>query len=185
MSKYTNKKVIEDRKGYNASYYAQNKQQLLNKASKKEECPCCYKMISHVNMPRHLKSKLCKRRCEEQQADEAEFERIEKLEAEREAQYFREKEEDYREQESFNCYVAESDDEDEDEINNDKWELEEIKKQTNDHVDKNYKKVKDSLTDFFKKMEDLQQRKKDNKINDEEFNYIFRGLIEKQSKMKF
>ena len=38
MSKYTDKKVIEDRKGYNSSYYAQNKTNLLKKACKKEEC---------------------------------------------------------------------------------------------------------------------------------------------------
>lgn len=179
MSKYTDKKVIEDRKGYNASYYAQNKQQLLNKASKKECCELCGRMVAHMNMRRHQKTKLCKRNYEEQQADYEAFCEIEDKEAEQEEQYFRNKAEEYQEKQLNNIYVAESDDE-EIEINNDKWELNEEKPS-----DEQYKKMKTSLIEFFKKMEDLQQRKKDNKINDEEFHYIFKGLVEKQAKMKF
>lgn len=194
MSKYTDgKKVIEDRKGYNKSYYSQNKQQLLKTARKKECCPQCGRSVSHVNMRRHQQTKLCKKRQKEQEEDEAEFDRIEQLEAEAEAKYFEEKEEEYHKkmeeqqkmeehQQLNNCYIMESDDEEDIQINDIKWELNEEKPQ---EEPENIKKLRDSLKQFFQKMEDLENKRKDNKITDEEYGFIFQGLIQQQANFKY
>jgi len=193
MSKYTNgKKVIENLKEYNKNYYSQNKASLLNKAYKKETCDLCGRDVCHVNMRRHKKTPLCKRRQQEQAEDEAEFDRIEQLEAEAEAQYFKEKEEEYwekmEEQQKLEeyqqqCYIVDSDDEydydndDDDDIiiNDNQWDL----KEENKNV-----KLHDSLTEFFKKMNQLEQKLKDKKITQEEYYVLFKYFIEEQAKIK-
>ena len=174
MSKYTkpNVKVIDDRKSYNASYYAQNKQQLLNKASKKECCELCGRIVAHMNMRRHQKTPLCKRLYDKQQAD---------YEA-----YFDAKEEDNNEQNNYYPpYIVESDDEEEIMINDNVWDLEEVKKKTEEHTEQQYKKLKEALTEFFKKMEDIDKRRKDKKITQEEYEILFKALVEKQAKFKY
>lgn len=164
MSKYTkpNVKVIDDRKSYNASYYAQNKQQLLNKASKKECCELCGRMVAHMNMRRHQKTKLCKRLYDKQQQEYDEY---------------------FETKEAQNIYdppyIVESDDEDI-QIDNDKWELNEEKPD-----DEQLKKLKTSLNEFFKKMEDLDKRRKDKKVTQEEYEILFKALVEKQAKFKY
>lgn len=190
MSKYTkpNVKVNEDRKGYNAIYYAQNKRKLLNKASKKEICKCCGRVVAHMNMKRHMKTKLCKQLYETQQdeyeAEEAEFERIEQLEEQREQQYHEDKAKEYHEHQLLNCYIAEDDDDDDILINGVNWEIKEEPK-TEKPPDDQIKKLKTSLNDFFKKMEDLDKRRKDNKLTQDEYEILFKALVEKQAKFKY
>ena len=52
----------EDVKTYNKKYYEANKDVLLEKAKKKEECPFCHRVVYVVNMADHKLTKLCKRR---------------------------------------------------------------------------------------------------------------------------
>ena len=65
--------------------------------------------------------------------------------------------------------IDESDDEDETEeeikINYDKWKLKEEPEKKDEPEPENVKKLRDSLTDFFQKMEDLEKKRKDKKNN--------------------
>jgi len=44
---------------YNKSYYEKNKDKIKAQIYKKETCNLCKRMVSHQNMPKHKKSKLC------------------------------------------------------------------------------------------------------------------------------
>lgn len=180
MSKYTNgKKVVENLKEYNKNYYSQNKDSLLTKAYKKEPCNLCGRMVCHVNMRRHKQTKLCIRR-QQEQAEEAETMAEEAAaamaEAEEAAEILTEAAE--QQQQLFNCYIVDSDDEDDNDdiiINDNQWELEEEKKNV---------KLHDSLTEFFKKMNQLEQKLKDKKITQQEYNILFKYFIEEQAQIK-
>ena len=52
----------EDKKKYNAEYYAKNKAKIAEKLYQKEECPICQRKVSHQNMIKHRKSSYCKAR---------------------------------------------------------------------------------------------------------------------------
>lgn len=52
----------EERKEYNRKYYEKNKQISNAKLFTKESCKSCGRSVSHQNMPKHLKSKLCQNR---------------------------------------------------------------------------------------------------------------------------
>ena len=50
---------LDIKKEYNKKYYELNKQQIAEKLYTKEKCENCGRVVSHQNMQKHIKSKLC------------------------------------------------------------------------------------------------------------------------------
>lgn len=51
--------MTETEKSYNTKYYESNKARIKEQLIKKETCIFCKRTVSHQNMPKHKKSKLC------------------------------------------------------------------------------------------------------------------------------
>jgi hypothetical protein len=47
-------------KQYNKKYYCENKSKIMAKLMEKEGCKICGRMVSHQNIPRHMKLERCK-----------------------------------------------------------------------------------------------------------------------------
>lgn len=54
-------KTMEERKLYNAQYYAENKKKIIAKLCSKEKCGLCGREIIHNNVNQHMKTKLCQK----------------------------------------------------------------------------------------------------------------------------
>ena len=59
----------EERKTYNETYYAGNKQRITEMLLKKEECPHCGRSVAHTKFEIHKTTQLCIRRRKDSQAD--------------------------------------------------------------------------------------------------------------------
>lgn len=54
----------EQEKNYQKEYYKNNKDKIVAKNACKEECVFCGRCVNHMNMGKHMKSKLCMNRRE-------------------------------------------------------------------------------------------------------------------------
>ena len=73
--------ISDNKKVSNKKYCTDNKLKIAEKLYKKEECLKCHRIVSHQNINKHQKSKLCQGRSEKSKIDEliAKVDRIEKL----------------------------------------------------------------------------------------------------------
>lgn len=51
---------MPDKKDYNKTYYAENKEKILKQLLAKEECPLCGRSVNHQNVKKHQRSSLCR-----------------------------------------------------------------------------------------------------------------------------
>ena len=51
----------EQRKDYNKTYYAMNREKALKKACEQVICPCCDRRVTKNRLTEHLKTNLCLR----------------------------------------------------------------------------------------------------------------------------
>lgn len=61
--------ISDSKKESNKKYYAQKKAQIAEKLYKKEECSRCGRVVSHQNINKHQKSRLCMSRSEKPKID--------------------------------------------------------------------------------------------------------------------
>jgi len=61
MSSFKSKEP-DNVKEYNKSYYERNKKKIIESMMIKEHCPMCNKLVSHQQINKHMKSKLCMRK---------------------------------------------------------------------------------------------------------------------------
>jgi hypothetical protein len=52
----------EQRKEYYKTYYANNKERIINKALEKIECDFCHRVVTKGNILKHYETAICKRR---------------------------------------------------------------------------------------------------------------------------
>jgi hypothetical protein len=64
------------RQQYNKDYYSKNKSTICAKLAEKEACSICGRMVNHQNIPRHLKTKKCMAKAEQQIDKENSIENI-------------------------------------------------------------------------------------------------------------
>jgi hypothetical protein len=58
----------DERKEYNKTYYAKNRESILDKHyKKKDSCELCGRIVSHANLNKHYMSALCARRVNKKQ----------------------------------------------------------------------------------------------------------------------